>query len=82
MPATAHVSVNGSSQTVSAGVSFPRSNPLFRIAAVGKTYVKIGLVKGHFLDGKATEKLIVGKSITLVSQPDGTPYTIALVSIG
>ncbi|TMJ93419.1 MAG: hypothetical protein E6G67_12475 [Actinobacteria bacterium] len=79
--AGANVSVNGASQAIRVGAAFPRSNPLFRLVSVSAGSVKIGLVSGRFLNGSATQKLAVGKSLTLVSQPGGLSYKIVLLSL-
>ena len=43
--------------------------------------MKIGLVSGSFSNGQETVKVKVGKTVTLVSQPDGVRYVIKLVSV-
>jgi hypothetical protein len=42
--------------------------------------VKIGLVSGEFSKGD-TVTVKVGKSVTLVSQPDGLRYVVKLVTV-
>jgi len=78
---SAHVAVNGTSETLHVGTRFPAGDPLFTVVSIGSGWIKIGLVSGHFLDGSKTEKLPVGKSLTLVKQPDGVGYKITLVSV-
>ena len=78
---TAHMTVNGTKVAAGVGDRFPESNPLFRVAALTSTYVKVGLASGSFQDGAKTQKLGIGASITLVKQPEGTPYKLILVSI-
>jgi hypothetical protein len=75
------MTVNGSKASAGLGDRFPRSNPFFRIAALTRSEVKIGLVSGSFQDGAKTQKLAIGESITLVKQPEGTAYKVVLVSI-
>lgn len=80
-PTSATLSVNGSQQLVPVGGTFPKSDPVFRLASVASTSVRIGLVSGSFSSGVDTIKIAVGKSVTLVSQPDGTRYTIKLLRV-
>ena len=42
--------------------------------------IKFGLVEGSFSSGVETLDLDLGKSITLISQPDGFRFTIELVA--
>jgi hypothetical protein len=80
-PTSASLSVNGSQEEVSVGAAFPKADPVFRLASLASTSARIGLVDGSFSSGDETIKLSVGKTVTLVSQPDGTRYTIKLLRI-
>ena len=80
-PNAANLTVNGASETVLVGDSFPASDPTFKLVAVKDTTAKIGLVTGSFSTGADTIDLKVGQTLTLVSQPDGIRYVIKLVGI-
>jgi hypothetical protein len=78
---TATVQVNGSQARVALAQPFPKANPYFQITEIGSNYVKVGLVSGSYLNGSRTQKIRVGHSLTLVKQPEGTPYRITVVSV-
>jgi hypothetical protein len=74
--------VNGQSENISLGGRFPASDPVFILKVIGDQKVDIGLVSGaSFSDGKAVQSINVGETLTLVADPDGTTYTIKLISI-
>ena len=74
--------INGEQEVVAVGGSFPADDPAFRLVSVdGQAAIAFGLVEGSFSTGIDTLDLETGKSITLVSQPDGFRYTIRLVQI-
>ncbi len=77
---SARVDVNGVEETLSKGTPFPESDPLFKIVSISAGSAKIGLVSGSFSNGKETVTVKVGKTVTLVSQPDGVRYVIKLIS--
>jgi hypothetical protein len=79
---TATISVNGVRETLGLNATFPASDPIFRLKAISKGGVKIGLVTGSFTDGQAEIAVKVGKSVTLVSQPDGLRFVIRVISVG
>jgi hypothetical protein len=79
-PGTARLVVNGVAEDVATSGTFPESDPIFRLVSVAGSSVKIGLVSGQFSKGE-TVTVKVGKSVTLVSQPDGLRYVIKLVSV-
>ncbi len=78
---SARVDVNGVDETLSKGTPFPESDPLFKIVSISAGSAKIGLVSGSFSNGKETVTVKVGKTVTLVSQPDGVRYVIKLISV-
>jgi hypothetical protein len=78
----ATLEVNGSSEQVSVGGDFPAADPTFRLVSVTEDTAVIGLVSGSFEGGEATVELAVGEEIELVADPDGTRYTVTLVSVG
>ena len=80
-PASAILDINDSAETVDVKGTFPESDPLFRLVSVSSSSVKVGLVSGQFNNGKKTITIKLGKSVTLVSQPDGVRYVITFVSV-
>jgi hypothetical protein len=78
---SAILDINDSAETVDVQGTFPESDPIFRLASVSSSSVKIGLVSGKFSNGKKTITVRRGKSVTLVSQPDGVRYVIKFVSV-
>ncbi len=84
-PATsATISVNGTSETVAVGKTFPAAapQPFFQLVSVTSTSAKIGIAGGSLTTGQNTVTIPVGKSVTLMNTADGTKYTIKLVSVG
>ena len=78
----ATLDVNGVSEVVDEEGTFPESDPIFTLVKVSKGKIELGLVSGEFNAGDATITVKVGKTVTLVSQPDGLRYVIKLVSVG
>jgi hypothetical protein len=76
----ATLDVNGVVEQLTKGATFPESDPLFKLVSISENNVKIGLVSGSFSDGQETVKVKLGKTVTLVSQPDGVRYVIKLIS--
>ena len=77
----ATLDVNGTSEDVSVDGTFPASDPIFRLVALTAKSAKIGLVSGEFSTGAAAITVRRGKSLTLISEPDGMRYTITLVRV-
>ena len=83
-PATdliATMDVNGTPETVAVGAPFPVADPIFRLVSLTARSAKIGLVTGQYSTGSQTVVVKLGKSVTLVSQPDGLRYRITLVRV-
>jgi hypothetical protein len=78
---SAMVEVNGKIQPVPVGVSFPSSNPVFKLVSVTSKGAKIGISNGGFSDGKATVSVAVGRSLTLVNKTNGRRYVLLLLSV-
>jgi hypothetical protein len=72
--------VNGKSQTVRVGASFPSSNPLFKLVSVSHGLVRIGIASGSYQSGAQTVSLVLGRTLTLVDTADGVRYRIRLLS--
>lgn len=83
-PATytsATLTVNGNKETVAVKGAFPSYDPIFRLKKVTKGGIEIVLVTGAFTEGQDSISIKVGRSVTLVSQPDGLRFVIELVSV-
>lgn len=72
--------VNGKTQTVRVGQSFPSSNPLFKLVSVSHGQVRIGIASGSYQSGAQTVSLVTGRTLTLVDTADGVRYQIRLLS--
>lgn len=84
-PATyeaAVLEVNGVQQTVAKRGTFPSFDPVFRLFAIRRASIEFGLVTGAFTEGQKRITVQAGKSVTLVSQPDGQRFVIRLVAVG
>jgi hypothetical protein len=81
-PATsgATVEVNGASESVAVGGSFPSDDPTFTLGSVSEQSASIGLVSGSFSNGDDTISINVGETLVLVAD-DGARYAIKLVSV-
>jgi hypothetical protein len=81
-PATsgATIEVNGASESVAVGGSFPSDDPTFTLVSVSEQSASIGLVSGSFSNGDDTISINVGETLVLVAD-DGTRYAIKLVSV-
>jgi hypothetical protein len=82
-PTIATISVNGASQDVQAGGTFPKSasQPFFRLVSLGPTSVKIGIAGGSLAGGDPTVTLAKGKKLTLMNTADGTKYVLQLLAL-
>jgi hypothetical protein len=77
--AAAQISVNGTSEAVVAGASFPAADPIFKLVSVAKRSAKIAIDGGSYASGAATITLKKGQPVTLVNTADGTRYRLALL---
>jgi hypothetical protein len=76
----ATITVNGKTETVRVGGSFPSSNPLFRLVSVAHGMVRIGIANGSYSSGARTVSLTVGRPLTLVDTADGVRYVLRLIA--
>lgn len=76
---SAQISVNGETEPVSAGATFPAADPVFQLVSVTRTTAKIGISGGSLSTG-TTVTLTKGKKLTLMNTADGTRYELRLVS--
>ena len=81
-PTSAQISVNGSSETVSKGGTFPQSDPVFVLVSVSKTTVQVAISGGSLDSGGTTLTLRKGKKLTLENTVDSARYVLLLVSTG
>lgn len=82
VPTSAQIAVNGSSETVSKGGTFPQSDPIFVLLSVSRTTAKIAISGGSLDSGGATVTLRKGKKLTLENTVDSARYVLLLVSTG
>jgi hypothetical protein len=82
-PTIATIAVNGASQDVQTGGTFPRSasQPFFKLVSLGPTSVKIGIAGGSLAGGDPTVTLAKGKKLTLMNTADGTKYVLQLLEL-
>jgi hypothetical protein len=80
---TATIKVNGTSEDVSKGGDFPKSDPTFTLVKFGANgaSVTIGIAGGSLKVGGKTFVLNTGESKTLLNTADGKRYTLTLVSV-
>jgi hypothetical protein len=80
-PNAAVVKTNGRRQIIFVGDDFPKQGPLFKLVALGKKNIRIGVLGGSFTSGVATIKLAKGKRLTLANQADGSRYVLQLLRL-
>ena len=74
--------LNGTRQVVVVGAAFPRSKPTFRLTAVGRSAMWIGLLHGSFGDGRQLLKVVHGRPAKLVGSGGGrVSFLLALVRV-
>ena len=72
------ISVNGKSEMVAPGHSFPTANPTFKLVSISNGTALIGLVGGTYASGSATVTLVQGQALTLLDTTDGVRYQLQL----
>jgi hypothetical protein len=78
---SAVISVNGTSETVHVGASFPASAPTFKLVSLTKTSARVGIAGGSLASGNQTVTLKLNKQLTLMNTADGTRYVLRLLSV-
>jgi hypothetical protein len=78
----ARISVNGATDGVPVGATFPASDPVFRLVSVSRATAKVGIDDGSYASGATTITLRRGETVTLVNTADGTRYRVVLVASG
>ena len=81
-PNAARISTNRKAETVAVDETFPARDPIFRLVTLKADAARVALTGGSFSTGQATVTLRKGHRVVLVSQPDGTRYTLELVGLG
>jgi hypothetical protein len=76
----ATIAVNGKTETVRIGKSFPSANPVFTLVSLAHGSANIGIANGSYTSGAQTVRLSSGRSVTLVDTADGVRYTVRLIS--
>ena len=76
----ATIAVNGKSETVRVGKSFPSANPVFTLVSLAHGVAKIGIANGSYTSGARNVRLSAGRSLTLVDTANGARYTVRLLS--
>ena len=80
-PTSVTLTVNGKVLVLGVGATFPTVDPAFTIVTINQDSVIIGLTDGSFSDGQQSITVATGEQVTLVSQPDGTRFTIKVIDI-
>jgi hypothetical protein len=78
---SASLEVNGASEDVKIGETFPAGDPAFRLVNAGGQSAEIGLASGSFSNGQETIAVNVGETLVLISDPDGKRYAIKLLGV-
>ena len=78
---SAKISVNGATEQVSVGGTFPTADPVFKLVSLTTRTAKIGISGGSLSTGSGTVTLTKGKKVTLMNTADGTRYELTLVSV-
>jgi hypothetical protein len=76
----ATIAVNGKTETVRVGKSFPSANPVFTLVSLAHGVARIGIANGSYASGAQTVRLSSGRSLTLVDTASGVRYTVRLLS--
>jgi hypothetical protein len=76
----ATIEVNGKTETVRVGKSFPSANPVFTLVSLAHGSANIGIANGSYTSGAQTVRLSSGRSVTLVDTADSVRYTVRLIS--
>ena len=79
-PTSARLEVNGATEDVSIGASFPQSDPVFKLVSVTSTSAMVALASGSsFTSAEQSEQIKVGETLTVVGDV-GSNFCIKLVS--
>jgi hypothetical protein len=76
----ATIQINGKSQRVAAGKTFPQADPVFQLVSVTTGSAEIAIAGGSLKGGGKTITLSKGTPLTLLNTADGKRYKLLLVS--
>jgi hypothetical protein len=76
----ATISVNGVSEVVEVGKSFPTDDPVFKLVSLTRKKATISIAGGSFESGAQSITLELGKTLVLLNTADGTRYELNLLS--
>jgi hypothetical protein len=74
------IKLNGTKIRVALGDSFPKNQPVFRLAGLKSGGVRIALVKGGLADGTSAITVTKRHAVTLVNTADNKRWTILVLS--
>jgi len=80
-PTSAKISVNGATEPVTVGSTFPSSDPVFRLVSLTRSRTNVAVAGGSLSSGSPAVTLTKGKKVTLMNTADGTRYELVLVSV-
>ncbi len=81
-PTSAKIEINGGTEDVSIGGSFPKSDPVFKLVSLTSNSALISLASGaKFTNGDTGEEIKVGETLT-VNGDDGSSFSVKLLSVG
>jgi hypothetical protein len=80
-PATATISVDGVSSTISVGDTFPERDPVFKLAALTSGAAKIAIAAGSYANGAKLVTIRLHGSLTLLNTATGVRYRLQLLSL-
>jgi len=78
---TAVISVNGTSEVVALGASFPASSPAFRLDSISAKKIAISVAGGSFASGQSEVTIRKGQTVVLVNTTDGLRYALKLIGV-
>lgn len=74
------IKLNGTTIRVALGDTFPKNQPIFRLAGIKAGGVRIALVKGGLADGTSAITVPKRHPVTLVNTADNKRWTIVVLS--
>ena len=77
----AAISINGATSHVSLGDVFPASDPVFRLAALGRASAKVSIAGGSYASGAKAVKIPLHGTLTLLNTATGVRYRLQLLSL-
>lgn len=78
--AAAKIAVNGGTEIVAIGATFPAASPVFTLNSVTAKKIEISVAGGSFASGQSKVTVKKGRSVVLVNTVDSTRYSIKFVT--